>query len=346
MDWSIAKILMQDGLVTGVIYALMAVSLVLVFVVTRIIFIAQGEFVTFGALTFAIMADGGKPGTIWLLPMFGAVLFLKELYFVYKGKDRKTLLKSLGVFVIYPLFLLWAVPVVLATDPSLWVKAFLTLLLVVPLGPMLYRLAYEPVAEHSVLTLLIVSIAVHYALVGLGLVFFGAEGWLVSEPFFDGTVEIASLNWSYQSLFVIGMTVVIIGALWLFFGKTLYGRALRATAVNRRGARLVGIGTSMSGHLTFFLTALVGVLSGIMIVSFITITYETGFMIGLKGFVGAIIGGLVSYPLAAFGAIAIGIIEAFTTFWASDYKEVIVFGLVIPVLLLRAILVKHEEDEE
>src|SRR5574344_241365 len=197
MDWSIAKILMQDGLVTGVIYALMAVSLVLVFVVTRIIFIAQGEFVTFGALTFAIMADGGKPGTIWLLPMFGAVLFLKELYFVYKGKDRKTLLKSLGVFVIYPLFLLWAVPVVLATDPSLWVKAFLTLLLVVPLGPMLYRLAYEPVAEHSVLTLLIVSIAVHYALVGLGLVFFGAEGWLVSEPFFDGTVEIASLNWSY-----------------------------------------------------------------------------------------------------------------------------------------------------
>ncbi|NLY63599.1 MAG: branched-chain amino acid ABC transporter permease [Alcaligenaceae bacterium] len=346
MDWSIAKILMQDGLVTGVIYALMAVSLVLVFAVTRIIFIAQGEFVTFGALTFAIMSDGRAPGTIWLLPLFGVLLFLKELYLVYKGKNWQSLLKSFAWLVLYPLLLLWAVPVILAMEPSLWVKAFLTLLLVVPLGPMVYRIAYEPVAEHSVLTLLIVSIAVHYAFVGLGLVFFGAEGWLVSEPFFDGMVELFSLSWSYQSLFVIGMTVVIIAALWLFFGKTLYGRALRATAVNRRGARLVGISTGMSGHLTFFLTALVGVVSGIMIVSFITITYETGFMIGLKGFVGAIIGGLVSYPLAAFGAIAIGIIEAFTTFWASDYKEVIVFGIVVPVLLLRSILVKHEEDDE
>ena len=66
MNWEIAKILIQDGLVTGVIYALMAVSLVLVFAVTRIIFIAQGEFISFGELTFAIMDNGQIPATIWL----------------------------------------------------------------------------------------------------------------------------------------------------------------------------------------------------------------------------------------------------------------------------------------
>ena len=77
MDWSIAKILLQDGIVTGVIYALMAVSLVLVFAVTRVIFIAQGEFVSFGALTFAMMADGRLPQTIYLLPIIGAIIFFK-----------------------------------------------------------------------------------------------------------------------------------------------------------------------------------------------------------------------------------------------------------------------------
>ena len=80
MNWEIAKILTQDGLVTGVIYALMAVALVLVFAVTRITLIAQGEFVSFGALTFAIMANGQVPATIWLLPVFGGIILLLDLY--------------------------------------------------------------------------------------------------------------------------------------------------------------------------------------------------------------------------------------------------------------------------
>ncbi|MDK6203529.1 branched-chain amino acid ABC transporter permease, partial [Oligella urethralis] len=128
--------------------------------------------------------------------------------------------------------------------------------------------------------------------------------------------------------------------------KTIYGKALRATAVNRKGARLMGISTGLAGYISFWITALIGVVSGILLVSFITITYETGFMIGLKGFVGAIIGGLVSYPIAAVAAVAVGVIEAFSTFWASDYKEVIVFTLILPVLLIRSLTIqKHDEEE-
>lgn len=346
MDWSIAKILIQDGVVTGVIYALMAVALVLVFAVTRIIFIAQGEFVSFGALSFAMMASGQTPQTIYLLPVVGGIIFLKELYFYFRGKHGLALWQSFVYFIVLPLLVMYSVPLILAQHPNLWVKALLTLMMVVPLGPMVYRLVYEPVAEASVLTLLIVSIALHFTFVGTGLVLFGAEGWLVSEPFFDGELDLFGLSWRYQSLFVIAMTVFIILALWGLFEFTLVGKALRATAVNRRGARLVGISTSLSGHLTFWLVAFVGVLAGIMLVSFIQITYETGFMIGLKGFVGAIIGGLVSYPIAAIGAIGVGIIEAFSTFWASDYKEVIVFTLIIPVLLMRSLTTTHHEEEE
>ena len=70
-------------------------------------------------------------------------------------------------------------------------------------------------------------------------------------------------------------------------------------------------------------------------------------MISLKGFVGAIIGGLISFPVAAIGSLVVGLIEAFSMFWASDYKEIIVFTLIIPFLLWKSLTARHvEEDEE
>ena len=66
----------------------------------------------------------------------------------------------------------------------------------------------------------------------------------------------------------------------------------------------------------------------------------------MKGFVAAIIGGLASYPLAAAGALVVGLLEAFASFWASAYKEVIVFTLIIPVLLWRSLRSPHVEEEE
>lgn len=145
---------------------------------------------------------------------------------------------------------------------------------------------------------------------------------------------------------MVATCALLIVALWLFFGKTLYGRALRATAVNRRGARLVGISTTMSGSLTFTLAVSIGAMSGMLIAPITTVYYDTGFLIGLKGFVGAIIGGLVSYPVAAAGALLVGILEAFSSFWASSYKEVIVFTLIIPVLVWRSFSSRHVDEEE
>jgi branched-chain amino acid transport system permease protein len=221
----------------------------------------------------------------------------------------------------------------------------LTLLLVVPFGPILYRIAYEPLAEASVLVLLIVSVGVHLALTGLGLVFFGAEGSR-TPAFAEGSVTIGTMSISWQSVAVVGTSLALIVALYLFFELTLYGKALRATAVNRRGARLMGISTVMSGRLTFGVAALIGTFSGMLIAPITTIYYDSGFLIGLKGFVAAIIGGLASYPIAAGGAILVGLLESFSSFWASAYKEVIVFTLIIPVLLLRSMTSRHVEDEE
>jgi branched-chain amino acid transport system permease protein len=116
--------------------------------------------------------------------------------------------------------------------------------------------------------------------------------------------------------------------------------------VNRNGARLMGIPTALAGRLTFMLCALIGALSGVLIAPITTVYYDTGFLIGLKGFVGAIIGGLVSYPVAAIGAVLVGLLESYSSFWASAYKEVIVFTLIIPVLLWRSLRAHHVEEEE
>ncbi|AIT26904.1 branched-chain amino acid transport system / permease component family protein [Bordetella holmesii 44057] len=337
--------MLQDGIVNGSIYALLGMALVLVFVVTRVIFIPQGEFVAFGALTLAMLVDGRVPGTVYLLVLLGCLAFVLELLRAVRTRVWSSLPKSLAGFVVLPLVLLWIATSYAAAGNSLWLNMLLTLVLVISMGPMVYRIVYQPLAEASVLVLLITSVAVHFALMGLALVFFGAEGWR-TPAFVNGQVDLGFTTWSAQSLFVVATCAILIVALWLFFGKTLYGRALRATAVNRRGARLMGISTTMSGSLTFTLAVAIGAMSGMLIAPITTVYYDTGFLIGLKGFVGAIIGGLASYPVAAAGSLLVGVLESFSSFWASSYKEVIVFTLIIPVLVWRSFSSRHVDEEE
>jgi branched-chain amino acid transport system permease protein len=227
---------------------------------------------------------------------------------------------------------------------SLLAQTALAMLIVTPMGPLVYRLAYQKLSEASILVLLIVSVAVHFMLTGIGLLVFGAEGSR-TKPFSEAAFEIAGQRITGQSISVVLISLVLIVALWLYFDRTLSGKALRATAVNRLGARLVGIGTNHAGKLAFTLAAGMGALSGVLIGPVTTIFYDSGFLIGLKGFVGAIFGGLVSYPVAAAGALLVGLLESYSSFWASAFKEVIVFTLVIPVLLLRSLNSKHVDDE-
>lgn len=106
-------------------------------------------------------------------------------------------------------------------------------------------------------------------------------------------------------------SLMLIVALFFFFERTIYGKALRATVINRTGARLMGISGALAGMLFFTLAAAIGAFLGILISPITTVYYDSGFLIGLKGFVGAIIGGLASYPMAAADAILVGLPESF-----------------------------------
>ena len=346
LDASTAGILLLDGATNGAVYALLALATVLVFAVTRAIFIPQGEFVAYGALTLALLQLGKVPGTVWLLVGMAVISAAVDLVdAVRRGLPAVALVRGLLRTLVLPavvaLVTVWAAP----RHFPLIVQSALTLVIVTLLGPLVYRLAYQRLADASVLVLLIVSVGVHFAMVGLGLVFFGAEGFR-NPSFWDARFSFKTIMLSGQTVIIFAASLVLIVALFLFFERTLRGKALRATAVNRLGARLMGISTTSAGKLSFGLAAFIGALSGLLIGPTTTVFYDSGFLIGLKGFVAAIFGGLASYPAAALGALLVGLLESFSSYYASAFKEVIVFTLIIPVLLWRSFQRGHDDEEE
>ncbi|KAF0805643.1 branched-chain amino acid ABC transporter permease [Alcanivorax sp. S71-1-4] len=345
MDWYVFTFLTQDGLTTGAIYALIALALVLVFAVTRVILVGQGDFVTLSALTLATLQAGKTPATVWLL-LGGASLVCVKMLAAAAREGRlaqapRILLMQMTLPCVLAL-VCWLVEP--ATLPGA-LKVLLSIVIIAPLGPVLYRLVYQPVAQASVLQLLIISVAIHIAVIGISLWIFGAEGFR-TLPFTSGNLDLGEVSISLQSVLVIGIALALIVALYLFFGHTLYGKALRATAFNQRGAQLVGVPTDLAGSHAFLLAAIIGAVSGILIGPITTLYYDSGFLITLKGFVAAIIGGMASYPLAAAGAFLVGLLESFASFWVSAYKEVIVFTLVLPVLLWLSLTTHHVEEEQ
>ena len=140
MDSTIVLILLQDGVLNGAIYALLGLALVLVFVVTRVIFIPQGEFVAFGALTLAFMVDGRMPGTVPMLLILGLLVFLLELFSAWRSAQWTGIGRTAVWTLALPVALYLLAPYVVGKETSLCMSVLFSLALVIPMGPMLYRL--------------------------------------------------------------------------------------------------------------------------------------------------------------------------------------------------------------
>lgn len=336
--------LVQDGVTNGAIYALIALALLIVFSVTRVIFVPQGELITFSAMSFAMLEGGKTPGTIYILVIAGVAAALLEAVAAARQRAWRALPRTALIYVALPMAVALVVAWVAPQKFDKWILVAVTLIMSVPLGPILYRLAYQPLAQASILALFIASIAVHYVLVGLALVFFGGEG--LRAQAMTAKVSFGAVHLAWQNVQIVLASLSIMLALWLFFERFVYGKALRAAAMNRIGARLVGIPTEVTGHISFVFAAFVGAITGVLIAPTTTIYYDTGFLIALKGFVGAILGGMASYPLSVVGSVVIGLVESFSSFWASVFKETIVFTLILPMLAWLSLRSRHVEDEE
>lgn len=333
----LALLLAQDGIATGSIYVLVALGIVLVFLVTRIIFVPFGDLVAYTSLTLAALQAGRAPGMAWLVLLLAVLAFLFEAGSLARARAWAKLPGAAGAYLVLPLIPCAAAWAIAGREVGDLLQIVVTLALVLPVAPLLYRIAFRPIADAPVLVLLIVAVVLHFAISGVALLCFGPEG-ARPRPLTTAIFDIGGMIFPGQMLLMLGVSLAASVGLFAFFALTLTGRALRATALNRVGARLMGIRPARAGNVAFLLASLLAGISGLLIGPVTTLVYDSGFVIGLKAFVGAIIGGLVSYPGAALGAIFVGLLESFTAFYDSAFKEVVVFSLLVPVLILRSLL--------
>lgn len=335
MNANLALLLTQDGLTNGTIFALLAAAILLVFLVTRILFVAQGEFVVLSAVTIVQLQRGEFASAVWLSAALAILcIFVSAIQFIRERNRRLWVIQT--AFCLISLGLACGVAMIPLAGPPLWLQIGIVLCIVVPMGPMVYWTAFRNISQSSILTLLFAAMCVHYILQGLMLPLFGPEGFR-AQPFVQGRIDIGFTRLSLQLVLIAGVFVALTAFLWVFFRYTLFGKVLRAVSVNRVGARLVGISPDISGATAFGFASLIGAISGILIAPLSNVYYDSGFLLAFKGFVGCVVGGLASFLLAAVGALAIGLLDSFSSFYASALKDSIVFAMLIPMLLYMSV---------
>ena len=209
----------------------------------------------------------------------------------------------------------------------------LAVLVAAAAGLIVEKLAIEPAGNSEVVTLVIITIGASLTLRGLAEVFLGKANHAL--PAFSGEDPIVILGATLmpQSLWVMGVTLVVVVALALFFSRTTLGKAVLATSCNKLAAQLVGVNTRFILLLAFGLSAALGAVGGILVAPMTYTSYDVGIMMGLKGFVAATLGGLGSGAGAIVGGLLLGVVEAMTAgYISSAYKDAMPFVLILLIL--------------
>jgi len=201
------------------------------------------------------------------------------------------------------------------------------------LGIALQRLAIAPAKNADVVTLIIITIGASIFIRGLAQLVWGKQYHVMPNFSSDEPIEIFGAVLNSQSLWVLGVGAVLVAVLVYFFTRTLTGKAILATSMNKDAARLVGIRTQVVLMLAFMVSALLGSVAGIVVAPITFTSYDIGIILGLKGFVAAAIGGLGSGMGAVVGGLALGVVEAMAAgYLSSDYKDAVAFSMILLVL--------------
>ncbi len=285
-----------NGLVSGSIYAIVALGYTLVYGILRLINFAHGEIVMLGAMialsVIGLLTDSGLPGL---------------------------LIVSLGLLCAIPCCML--------------------------IGYLIERIAYRPLRHAPSLTPLITAIGVSIVLQNLAMMIWGKE-FISFPPLIDVqyfSISEATIN-SVQIFIVIVSTLMMTGLNYLV-NKTKLGNAMRATAQNAEVAGLMGVNANTIISLTFVIGSALAAVAGMMVtMNYNVAHYDMGFMLGLKAFTAAVLGGIGNLRGAMFGGILLGIIESMGAgylgtltngMFGSNYQDVFAFFTLIGVLIFK-----------
>ncbi len=201
-------------------------------------------------------------------------------------------------------------------------------------GLLLAKLAIEPARNASVVTLIIVTIGASILLRGLATLVWDKKIHRVPPFSGEAPIQLGGASLLPQVLWVLGVSALAVLALGWFFRRTLAGKAMLAVSYNRLAAELVGISVRRTLAASFALSAALGALAGVLVAPIAFTSWDSGVMLGLKGFAAAILGGLGSAAGAVVGGVALGLVEALAAGTVSSaYKDVFAFLIILATLV-------------
>jgi branched-chain amino acid transport system permease protein len=198
------------------------------------------------------------------------------------------------------------------------------------------RFTIRPARNASVLSLIIITIAVSILLKGSAMLCWGKDPYSL-PPFTAGSpLSIGGATVQPQALWVLAVSGLVVVCLTLFFHRSTYGKAMLACADNPSAARMVGIPVRRMVLLSFVLSAAIGAAAGVVITPISLMEYDRGALLGLKGFGAAILGGLGQFYGAALAGVALGLMESLCAgYLSSGYKDAVALVLLLLVLFFK-----------
>ncbi len=208
------------------------------------------------------------------------------------------------------------------------------------LGVAIERFAYRPLRDAPRIAPLITAIGVSFFLESSALLLFGAQYRVYNTSEFislSSGIRIGSVTIDSVQILVLVLGLVLMIGLRMLVNRTRLGKQMRAVAADREAAEMLGINVNFVITATFLLgsalAGIAGVMGGLL---FNTVTSTIGFIVGLKAFTAAVVGGIGSIPGAMLGGLVIGVAESMVTgYISSTYTNLIVFALLIVVMLVR-----------
>jgi branched-chain amino acid transport system permease protein len=202
------------------------------------------------------------------------------------------------------------------------------------IGLALHRFAIEPARGATPVALIMITIGASIFLRGTAQIIFDRRFHSLPPLLGADPIQFGGAAILPQSLIVLASAAVIVVALWLFIDRTIFGKAVIATAANRLAARLVGVDTRRIVAFSFGVSAAIGAIAGVLITPIALTSYDAGTLLALKGFAAAMLGGIGSAPGAVVGGILIGMFEALAAgYLSSNYKDAVAFLIILVVLV-------------
>jgi len=216
----------------------------------------------------------------------------------------------------------------------LYISVPATVVLTSLIGMALMKVSYRPGKNTSLIIVLIITIGASLFISGSAMHIWDAD--IHRYPSFSGDTPLTFLGASIvpQSLWVVGLTFLVVVALVFYFQFTITGKAMKACAIDRTAAGLLGIRVKRMVMVSFAMSAALGALGGVIMTPLTTIDYSGGMLLAIKGFSAAMLGGMGSFVGAVIGGFIFSFLESFVaTFLSGSLKELVTFIVIINVLL-------------